>query len=94
MMGDGTTVGYQLRHRDHGIFQGECLGMGFWSDISEMPEQGLLEFRTYEEVAAFRAFLCSEAVSANGHPFVFSDLVIEPFNRELSEQMKASDGNY
>lgn len=91
---DDAPVGYQLRHARYGLFQGELMGMGFWYDPSSpyaMPEQGILEFRTYDAVSSFRAFLCS---SDCDQTLLMSELTIEPYNREYSEQLRASAGNY
>lgn len=78
-------VGYQLRHCTYGVFQGELMGMGFWHPSSDMPEQGILEFRTYEEVSAYRAFLCSRECR---FPMRMSWLTIEPYDRETSLEMQ------
>lgn len=83
-----TGDGYQLRHREMGVFQGECMGMGFWHPMSEMPEQGLLRFPTYSDAAGYRAFLTSPACSA---PLRFDDLTIEPFDAVTSAQMKLEE---
>lgn len=79
-------MSYQLRHREYGVFQGECFGMGFWHPMSEMPEQGYCEFPTYESVAAFRAFLCSPEEMRT--VLRFPDLVIEPYDAHESERLR------
>ncbi len=78
---------YQIRHRELGVFQGSCLGMGFWHPMSEMPEQGYCEFPTYNEAASYRAFLTSAACDS---PLRFSDLTIEPYDRAESERLRAT----
>jgi len=45
--------GYMVRHKEFGIFQGDCLGMGFWYPMSEMPEQGLAHFFTRTDANEF-----------------------------------------
>lgn len=83
-------MSYQLRHRQFGVFQGECMGMGFWYDDANptaemMPEQGYYEFSDHESVVAFRAFLTSSGCEA---PLKFSDLTIEPYDRVESERLQ------
>lgn len=79
-------MAYQIRHAEMGVFQGECMGMGFWHPMSDMPEQGYLEFLTYEDAAAYRGFLVSSACDS---PLRFDDLTIEPYDAETSERMQA-----
>lgn len=80
-------MGFQLRHRDMGVFQGECMGLGFWHPMSDMPEQGYVDFPTYEDAAAYRAFLTSAACSA---PMDFTELTIEPYDEEESNRLRAA----
>lgn len=76
---------YQIRHRKLGVFQGECMGLGFWHPMSEMPEQGFLEFPDYEAASGYRAFLASSACSS---PLDIGDLTIEPYDRDTSERLR------
>jgi hypothetical protein len=82
-------MSFQLRHKDYGIYQGSCLGMGFWHPTSESPEQGLCEFPTTEEITRYRDFLCSPDCAS---PLKKEDFQIEPFDRELSERIKQASG--
>lgn len=73
---------YQLRHQEMGIFQGSFLGLGLWLSISNMPEQGLFEFETREDIQEYLSFLCSDK---SEQPLQTVDLFIEPFNQELND---------
>lgn len=87
MSGDTS---YQVRHKEWGVFQGEMLGMGFWTAISDMPEQGLCEFPSFEAAVAYvqRLADCESAVPP-------ADLTIEPFDRAGSSRMIAEwSGRY
>ena len=73
-----------LKHKEFGIYQGSCMGMGFWHPMSGMPEQGLYEFPTPADIQEYRDFLCSSKCSSPLNP---QDLEILPFNKELSDSL-------
>jgi hypothetical protein len=75
--------GYQIRHKEWGIFQGEFLGLGFWYPTSEQPEQGFCRFSTREEAESYIGFMCKSGKYAK------DDFSIEPFDAELSAQMQS-----
>lgn len=77
-------MGFMLKHKEYGIYQGSCMGMGFWHPMSNMPEQGLCDFPTTEDAEDCRHFLCS---SECDKPLVSDDLVILPFDFNLNEQL-------
>lgn len=77
-------MSYQIRHREFGVYQGSCIGLGFWHPTSEMPEQGFCEFPTHADAEEYVRFLCSDECD---DPFFQTDLTIEPFDREFSEQL-------
>jgi hypothetical protein len=56
-------MAFQIRHSEFGVFQGQCMGMGFWLPISEMPEQGLARYLTREDAQKDIDFMCSDACS-------------------------------
>lgn len=78
---------YQIRHAEMGVYQGEILGMGFWSDISDMPEQGYCEFPTYEAASQYRAFLASDDCAS---PLKFDAMTIEEYDAMTSDQMRGA----
>lgn len=88
-------MGFQLRHKEFGVYQGSCMGMGFWHPMSNMPEQGYCEFPTEEDIKTYIDFLCSEECS---EPLKKEDLSIEPFDKTTSDKLveegtKALNGN-
>lgn len=86
-------MSFQLRHKDYGIYQGSFLGLGFWHPMSEMPEQGLCMFKTYDDAMNYKNFLCSSDCSAldiNGvaaisNQFSSEDLTIEVYDEALND---------
>ncbi len=78
---------FQVRHREMGVFQGECMGMGFWHPLSDMPEQGYCEFPSREAAEAYIEFLCSDRCS---DPLSRADLSIEPYDFMTSEAMRSA----
>jgi hypothetical protein len=79
-------MGWQLRHKEFGVYQGNCLGLGFWHPMSGMPEQGYCEFEDEESINEYIDFLCSDKCT---EPLIRSDLSIEPFNKEESDKIMA-----
>lgn len=79
-----TETSFQIRHKELGIFVGEMMGMGFWTAISDMPEQGYCEFPTFEGAVAYidRASRCE-------NPLRPEDMAIEPYDRATSERLIA-----
>ena len=77
-------MGYQVRHKGYGVYQGEFLGFGIWHPMSSMPEQGYAEFDTQEEAQRFIDFLCSPECAAQENR---DDLIIEPFDEETSNRL-------
>ena len=77
-------MSYQLRHKEFGIYQGSCLGLGFWYPLSDMPEQGFCEFPSYSEAMEYLRFLCSDECDDPLNPI---DLSIEPYDKEMSERL-------
>ena len=71
-------MSYQVRHKEFGIFQGECLGMFFWWPMSEMPEQGICKFDTPEEAQKFIDYHVGE-----GDIYHKKNFSIEPFDEKL-----------
>ncbi len=78
-------MSYQLRHKEFGIYQGNCIGLGFWHPMSEMPEQGFCEFPTLEDIKEHITFLITESSG----PLKREDLSIEPYDKTKSEAMQA-----
>lgn len=72
--------GFQIRHKEFGLYQGSCMRMGFWYPMSEMPEQGICRFPAYEDAEEYITFLCLDADCHLRH----GDLIIEPFDAELN----------
>lgn len=69
-------VGFQIRHKEDGVYQGEFLGMAFFHPMSEQPEQGYCELPSEE--------ICKEiieqlVVHSRGH-LKSEDFTIEEFN--------------
>jgi hypothetical protein len=83
----GGAEGYQIRHREWGVFQGEFLGLGFWRPMSDEPEQGFCRFETLEQAQSYIDFLCSDRCAA---PRQKSEFTIETFDAELSRQLEQS----
>lgn len=80
-------MAYQIRHEEFGIFQGQCIGMGFWHPLSEVPEQGLALYKTREDAQRDIDFMCSDQCDA---PDVYRDrLTIEPYDSKLNAQLQA-----
>lgn len=67
----------QVRHPEYGIFQGECMGLGFWHPMSEMPEQGICEFASAEDA---RLYVERHCAYTGESPAAF---VIEPYDKAL-----------
>jgi hypothetical protein len=76
-------MGFQLRHKTMGVYQGSFLGLGFWHLESEMPEQGYCEFPTENEALEYRHFLLVDC----DQPLKDEDLTIEPFNKIESDAL-------
>jgi len=51
-----SVTEFQLRHTEFGIYQGSCIGLGFWYPMSDLPELGLCKFPSIEEAEKHRAF--------------------------------------
>lgn len=83
-------MGFQVRHSEFGIYQGSAIGMGFWYPMSEMPEQGFVEFDTEQDSQSYIDFLCSDNCAS---PLRRQDLSVEPFDFVLSEQLIAQSEN-
>lgn len=79
-------TGYQLRHREWGVFQGEFIGLGFWHPMSGQPEQGFYRFATHDDAKGYLDFLCSDKCLTYHSADEFT---IEPFDAETSERMQA-----
>lgn len=73
----------QVEHKEFGVFQGHCLGLGFWYPESDMPEQGFYEFPTYVEAEKFIQFMYTEAYETLPE----GSLTIEPFDRVKSDHL-------
>jgi hypothetical protein len=78
-------MSYQVRHKEMGVYQGECLGLGFWHPMSKMPELGYCEFRTEQDAQQYVDFLCSRECATPEKP---ADFTIEPFDRRESEGLR------
>lgn len=78
-------MSYQVRHKEFGLFQGMCLGMGFWYPMSDMPEQGICEFPTRQNALEFIDCCCS--LEAEGR-LNRADFSIEPFDVELDKELE------
>lgn len=74
-------MGYQVHHKEYGIFQGMFMGLGFWHLLSDMPEQGFLEFPSLEIAQEFVDFICSDECVEKLNK---KDITIEEFNRKES----------
>ena len=72
--------GFQVRHRELGVYQGSAIELAFWHPSSHMPEYGLCRFATREKAQALIDFLTSPACA---EPLQLRDLTIEPY--ELAE---------
>jgi len=79
-----VPYGFQLRHKEFGVFQGSCLGMGFWHPLSEMPEQSICRFPQYIDAWKYLNFLCSGRCAA---PLQLSDLTIEVYDFSLEHAL-------
>lgn len=80
----GVPMRCQIRHREHGIYQGNFIGLGFWHPMSDMPEQGFCAFPSYAEALAYVQWLCSDACDS---PLRATDLTIESFDHATSERL-------
>jgi hypothetical protein len=80
-----VAEGYQLRHKEWGVFQGEFLGLGFWHPMSNEPEQGFYRFETEGQAIVYRDFLCSEKCRTKHTPDEFT---IESFDGETSQRLQ------
>jgi hypothetical protein len=84
-------MAFQIRHTEFGVFQGQCMGMGFWYPMSDMPEQGLARYETEADAQMDIDFMCSDACS---EPDAYrGKMSIEPFdektNAKCAEYLKA-----
>lgn len=83
-----TVIGYQLRHRTLGIYQGSAVELAFWHPSSGMPEYGICRFGSKEKAQAYVDFLsspkCPERLNLN-------EFTIEPFDQELHDQLKSDN---
>ena len=84
-------MGYQLRHKEFGVYQGSFCGFQFWTNLSEFPEGGYHRFRDLEEVDDFIEILCSERHSII---FMVDDLSIEKFDKKASDGLKLENSIY
>ena len=101
-------MGYQLRHKEFGVYQGSFCGFQFWTNLSEFPEGGYHRFRDLEEVDDFIEILCSERHSitfvedfieilcSERHSIIFmvDDLSIEKFDKKASDGLKLEKSIY
>ena len=79
-------VSFQIRHKEFGVFQGECMGMGFWHPMSDMPEQGFCEISTEAQAQEY----INNVLCVGESALQRDDLTIEPYDRFLSESLRAS----
>lgn len=68
---------FQVRHSEHGLFQGTFLGLGFWHPTSEQPEQGIYPFESYQEAQEF----------INLHPEEENKYTIESYDHALNTKL-------
>lgn len=80
-------LSYQIRHKEFGVYQGSCIGFGFWHPMSNMPEQGFCEFPTYSETLEYIKFLCSDKCD---DPLRREDFSIENYDRDESERLQVT----
>lgn len=71
-------LGFQLRHRTFGVLQAIIGSQVFWSNLSRVPQLGLLQFVERAEVVEVAHELVRRA---NVNP---DDLAVEPFDLKLS----------
>ena len=76
--------GYQIHHKELGIFQGLFMGVGFWHPTSQMPEQGFLEFCSFEDAEQFVKFICSKNCIER---LDIEDITIEDFDIKESQKL-------
>jgi hypothetical protein len=67
-----------------GVYQGSCMGLGFWHPVSEMPEQGYCEFPTASAARTSIDFLCSPSCDSLLRR---ADLTVEPFDHAESARL-------
>ena len=77
-------MGFQIRHKEYGVYQGSFMGFGYWHPWSDMPEQGYCKFSTQQEAQDYIDFLCSTECD---QPLNRSDLSIEPFDENESNRL-------
>ncbi len=80
----GNAGGYQIRHRDLGVFQGTSIGLAFWHPTSHMPEHGLCRFSTKDKAEAYVAYLTAPTCP---EPLQPEDLRIDPFDHAEHERL-------
>jgi hypothetical protein len=76
--------GFQVRHRELGVYQGSAIALAFWHPSSAMPEYGLCRFSTKDKAEALVDFLTS---SACAEPLNGNDLMIEPYDLAEHERL-------
>lgn len=76
-------MSFQVRHLEFGVFQGQCMGLGFWYPESDMPEQGFYEFPSEVEAEQFIYFMHTEAYETLPE----GSLSIEPFDKAESDRL-------
>ena len=75
--------GFQIRHREHGVFQGEWNGLSFWNLLSNTPGLGFREFESEEKAKDYARVLCSLSGDVKEE-----DLTVEPFDLKFSKKLK------
>ncbi len=83
-----TVMGFQLRHRTLGIYQGSAVELAFWHPSSGMPEYGICCFQSQDKAQAYVDFLSSPQCL---EPLNHEDFTIEPFDQELHERLKSDN---
>lgn len=84
--------GFQIRHKEMGVFQGEFLGMAFWHPMSEIPEQGFLCFKSKDIAEQYVRFLAGKephygTSEFTTQPLNVEDLTVEPFDYDESDRL-------
>jgi hypothetical protein len=77
--------GFQIRHRDYGVFQGMALGLRLWYPLSQEPGFGLLRFATACDAYMAMPEICKEHWGQTINP---DDLLLEPHDLARSVFLK------